>query len=75
LIDSYNFHDNTAGSCLVAFAINVYPSQTCLAASNLTGYASTIGLIANPPGTHTKIIYKNMFFVDNGRAFTLRYAH
>ena len=31
--------------------------------------------MANPPGTHTQLIYERMFFADNQRGVTLRYAH
>jgi len=41
----------------------------------MVGYASDIGLMANPPGQHTKLLYKDAFFADNGRGITLRYAH
>ena len=49
--------------------------QSCLAAKGAIGYASYIGLQANPPGSHTKLIYSDMFFTDNNRGITLRYAH
>jgi hypothetical protein len=41
----------------------------------MTGYASTIGLMANPQGSHIQVIYKQMFFADNERGVTLRFAH
>lgn len=75
LIDSYNFYNNTAGSCEIAFMLNVNPGQTCIASGFLLGYASEIGLMAHPPSSQQKIIYKNVFFTDNGRGITLRYAH
>ena len=31
--------------------------------------------MANPPGSHKQLIYDNMFFADNKRGITLRYAH
>ena len=31
--------------------------------------------MANMPGSHTQIIYSDMFFADNERGVTLRYAH
>lgn len=31
--------------------------------------------MANPPGSHKQLIYDNMFFADNQRGITLRYAH
>lgn len=65
LLATYNFKDNTAGSCLVAFVPNVNPGQTCLGAAGFYAYASTIGLMANPTGPQTSMIYQDMFFVDN----------
>jgi hypothetical protein len=75
LISTYPFAGNTAGTCVSAFVINVSPGFTCLAASGLYGYSSVIGLMANPPGLITQLIYENMFFTDNQRGITLRYAH
>jgi hypothetical protein len=49
--------------------------KTCLAASNFIAYACEIGLMANPPGSHQKILFKNYFFADNYRGITLRYGH
>lgn len=66
---------NTAGSCLVAFMYERLENQDCLAASGAIGYASQVGLNANFPGKHTKVIYEKMMFADNRRGITLRYAH
>jgi hypothetical protein len=74
-INTYPFSGNTAGSCFAAFITNVNPGFLCLAASGFTGYASYIGFIANPPGFLTQVQYTNMYFTDNQRAFTLRFAH
>ena len=49
--------------------------QTCLAAKGCIGYASEIGLMANTQGTHQRVEYSNMFFADNERGITLRYAN
>lgn len=49
--------------------------QTCLGAKGAIGYASQIGLMANQPGSHIKLIYEEMIFTDNNRGVTLRYAH
>ena len=72
---TYPFAGNTAGSCVVAIIVNVLTGQTCIGATGLNGYASEIGFMANPPGMHIRVEYDNMFFVDNQRGFTLRYAH
>lgn len=74
-IGTYPFSGNTAGSCFAAFVANVMPGKQCIGAAGFSGYASTIGFIANPPGVHTEVRYSNMFFVDNNRGFTLRFAH
>jgi hypothetical protein len=74
-INAYPFSGNTAGSCFAAFITNVYPGFDCIAASGFSGYASYIGFIANPPGLLTQVQYSNMFFTDNQRGFTLRFAH
>jgi hypothetical protein len=52
-----------------------FPGQTCIGAKGFIGYASQIGLMANPPGSQTELRYEDMFFADNGRGVTLRYAH
>jgi hypothetical protein len=31
--------------------------------------------MANMPGTHTQVIYSDMFFADNERGVTLRYGN
>lgn len=49
--------------------------QQCIGSAGLFGYASLIGLMANPPGSHTRLIYTNMIFTDNERGITLRFAH
>ena len=41
----------------------------------MVAYASQIGLMANYPGSHTKVIYEDTFFADNQRGITLRFAH
>lgn len=74
-MSSYPFKDNTAGSCFAGFVTNVMSGKQCLGATGFSGYANFIGFIANPPGVHTEVRYSNMFFVDNNRGFTLRYAH
>lgn len=74
-MDTYPFVDNTAGSCEVAFMYAKLPGKTCIAAKGAIGYASEIGLMANQPGSQTKLIYEKMFFADNRRGITLRYAH
>lgn len=55
--------------------IDKLSGQSCIAASKMIGYASEIGLMANPPGSQTKMIYEDCFFTDNKRGMTLRYAH
>lgn len=75
LIDSYPFVQNTAGSCEVAFMYEKLDGKQCLAAKGCIGYASEIGLMANMPGSHQRVEYSNMFFADNERGVTLRYAH
>lgn len=72
---SYPFRGNTAGSCFAAFVTNVYGGFLCIGAQGFSGYSNFIGFIANPPGILTQVQYTNMFFVDNNRAFTLRFAH
>jgi hypothetical protein len=74
-LDNYRFSDNTAGSCVISFMIDRLPGESCIGASGLIGYASEIGLMANPPGDQTSLIYKDMFFADCERGITLRYAH
>ena len=49
--------------------------QTCIGARSITAYSSYIGLMANPPGSHVELRYDDMFFADNHRGITLRYAH
>ena len=75
MLTSYPFINNTAGSCEIAFMYGTLDEETCLGASGAVGYASEIGLMANQPGSHTKLIYEKMFFTDNLRGITLRYAH
>lgn len=74
-ISTYPFSGNTAGSCFAGFVTNVMPGKQCIAAAGFAGYANFIGFIANPPGVLTEVRYSNMFFVDNNRGFTLRFAH
>jgi hypothetical protein len=74
-IQTYNFANNSAGSCSVGVMYEKLDGKTCLAASNFVAYACNIGLMANPPGSHQKVFYKNFFFADNFRGITLRYAH
>lgn len=74
-LDTYPFVSNTAGSCEVAFMYEKLDGQTCLGAKGIIAYASLIGLMANPPGSHTSLEYTEMFFADNHRGITLRYAH
>lgn len=52
-LDNYRFAGNTAGSCVVAFMIDRLAGQQCIGSSGLIGYASQIGLMANPPGSQT----------------------
>ena len=73
--DTYPFVDNTAGSCEVAFMYERISGPKCIFASRIVAYSSFIGLMANPTGTYDKLIYDKMFFADNKRAITLRYAH
>lgn len=47
----------------------------CVFASRFVGYASQIGLMANPPGSYDRLEYDQMIFADNQRGITLRYAH
>lgn len=74
-MSTYPFSGNTAGSCVVGVIANVLKGKTCIGATGFSGYANEIGFIANPPGGHIQVEYDNMFFVDNQRGFTLRYAH
>lgn len=74
-IDSYPFYGNTAGSCQVAFMLDHMEGEDCICSAGLIGYASEIGLMANPPGIQTQLIYQDVFFTDNERGITLRYAH
>jgi len=39
-LNTYNFADNTAGSCLVAFAAQVLEGELCIGAAGFKGYAS-----------------------------------
>jgi len=55
--------------------LNFMDDQDCVGSSGLTAYSSLIGLTANPPGTQSRVIYQNMFFTDNQRGITLRFAH
>lgn len=41
----------------------------------MVGYASKIGLMANPTLSITKLIYEDVIFTDNERGITLRYAN
>lgn len=75
MIATYNFHDNAAGSCETGFMFQTLDGQTCLAASKFVTYSCEVGLMANPPGTHQRVMYNNLFFADNQRGITLRYAH
>jgi hypothetical protein len=45
--------------------LNFMDEQDCVGASGLTAYSTLIGLMANPPGTQSKVIYQNMIFTDN----------
>lgn len=74
-LSQYPFADNTAGSCFAAFVLNILSGKRCIGSSGHFGYASYLGLIANPPGALIELKYENLFFVDNYRSITLRYAH
>lgn len=52
-----------------------YPDPQCIGATRMVGYASEIGLMANPTGAHIEIKYTKALFADNQRGVTLRYAH
>jgi hypothetical protein len=64
-LSTYNFGGNTAGSCTVAFMFDRLEGYDCIGASQMVGYASAIGLMANPTTQLNKMIYDNVIFVDN----------
>lgn len=41
------------------------PGYDCIGASQMVGYSSYIGLMANPTTQLNKMIYENVIFVDN----------
>ena len=72
---AYPFIDNIAGFYEVALSYDKLNVEECLLASKIVDYSSYIGLMANPPDTFPILIYDQMFFADNHRGITLRYAH
>jgi hypothetical protein len=46
-----------------------------LAISSVIAYACEVGVMANPNGPYSKILYQNLFLADNHLGISLRYGY
>lgn len=71
-IDTAPYSDNTVGSAVIGFILNVIDGS-CLAASGLKAYACNIGQICSPPGPE-RIMFSKFMIADSQRGVTLRFG-